>query len=127
MRTFYKLMDLCRGDAYQCLDFLAEKGIAVVTEQHVLKELEKLQKIKGMFLFYEDDRIRANAVEAIELLGRKEDILEMLPPLINDKSNRVRANVLKAIGKFRIEEILRRRRHTRCLPCASRSAGDRSA
>lgn len=56
VRTFYKLMDLCRGDAYQCLNFLSEKGIAVVTEQHVLKELEKLQKIKGTLLFYEDDQ-----------------------------------------------------------------------
>jgi DNA processing protein len=55
LRTFYKLMDLCHGDAYQCLALLAEKNIDIVSEHSVLKELEKLKKLKGTFLFYQDD------------------------------------------------------------------------
>lgn len=55
VRTFYKLMNLCRGDAHQCLDLLAEKNINIVTEHSVLKELDKLQKIKGTLLFYQDN------------------------------------------------------------------------
>ena len=55
VRTFYKLMDLCQGDAYQCLDLLADKNIPVVDESIVLSELTKLHKIKGSVLFYKDD------------------------------------------------------------------------
>lgn len=56
VRSFYKLMDLCQGEASTCLDLLAEKGISVVDESVVVRELEKLQKIKGFILFYQDDR-----------------------------------------------------------------------
>jgi len=77
VRTFYKLMDLCRGDAYHCLDLLAEKDIAVVTEHSILKELEKLQKIKGTLLFYQDDMYPAalkniqDAPPFLMMLGNK--------------------------------------------------------
>lgn len=44
----------------------------------------------------EDPRIRANAVEAIEMLGLA-DTARLLFPMLEDEDNRVRANVIKAL------------------------------
>lgn len=59
-------------------------------------------------LSFDDDRVRANAVEAIQKIGSEEDIVDLFP-LIDDPNNRVKANVMTALwklGKFyRIEKI----------------------
>lgn len=99
VRTFYKLIDLCQGDAYQCLDLLAEKGLLVADESIVLRELDKLHKIKGTVLFYQDDMYPTalkniqDAPPFLMMLGDKNIllrllVLEMLPWLVNDLSKK---------------------------------------
>jgi len=48
------------------------------------------------YLKAEDDRIRANAVEAIRYINHKKSLAE-IAPLLNDKNNRVRANAIIAL------------------------------
>jgi len=67
---------------------------------------EKTVTLLQVYLYFSDARIRANAVEAIEQLGQHESIISMLPPLLNDPDNRVRANVIKAIGAVDPSEVL---------------------
>jgi HEAT repeat protein len=59
-----------------------------------------------VFLYYENDLVRINAVEAIEKLGHKEDILEMLPPLLKDHNERVKESALRAIARFNTKDII---------------------
>lgn len=48
------------------------------------------------FLTYEDDRVRANAVEALAMLDHLE-VIEVLKALVSDRNNRVRANAIKGL------------------------------
>lgn len=50
------------------------------------------------FLAHEDDRVRANAVEAVEATRDPEFMIPALSPLLEDRSNRARANASKALG-----------------------------
>ncbi|MBI3890849.1 MAG: HEAT repeat domain-containing protein [Candidatus Wallbacteria bacterium] len=58
------------------------------------------------FLGHKNDRVRANAVEAIERLGTAEQVLTLVSPLANDRDNRVRGNALKALGKHEPASVL---------------------
>jgi HEAT repeat protein len=58
------------------------------------------------FLVHRNDRVRANAVEAVERLGTHDDILGQLAPMANDRDNRVRGNVLKALAPIEPESVL---------------------
>ncbi|MCO4783073.1 MAG: HEAT repeat domain-containing protein [Candidatus Cloacimonetes bacterium] len=68
---------------------------------------KKTVHLLQVFLYFENNRIRANAVEAIETLGSSSDLLELLPPLINDENNRVRGNVLKALSSLGSSQVLK--------------------
>lgn len=59
-----------------------------------------------VFLYYENELIRAKATEAIEKIGRKEDILELLPPLLKDNNEQVKESALRAIARFSTKEIV---------------------
>lgn len=48
------------------------------------------------FLSFEDDRVRANAVEALAAIDTPE-VAEILKALVSDRNNRVRANAIKAL------------------------------
>lgn len=69
-------------------------------------ENHKVVRFLEVFLYAEEDRLRANTVEAIDKLGSREEIITLLPPLLSDPNNRVRANALKAVGRFKPKEIL---------------------
>ncbi|MBI4869827.1 MAG: HEAT repeat domain-containing protein [Candidatus Wallbacteria bacterium] len=58
------------------------------------------------FLGHKNDRVRANAVEAVERLGSSEQVLTLLAPLANDRDNRVRGNTLKALGRYDPQSVL---------------------
>jgi HEAT repeat protein len=64
----------------------------------VLGELGGQEVATVIILYLKDpnDRVRANAVEALEQIG-SQNIATYLLPLINDKSNRVKANTAKAL------------------------------
>jgi hypothetical protein len=72
----------------------------------ILSELLKLKPGFKHFdhlealLTHENPRIVASAVETIERLAPRESISKTLLPIINHENNRVRANVITAIGKF---------------------------
>jgi len=69
-------------------------------------ENHKVVRFLEVFLYAEEDRLRANTVEAIDKLGNREEIITLLPPLLSDVNNRVKANALKAVGRFKSKEIL---------------------
>lgn len=48
------------------------------------------------FLTFEDDRVRANAVDAMALLDNIE-VVEILKALVGDRNNRVRANAIRGL------------------------------
>ncbi|MBI4859346.1 MAG: HEAT repeat domain-containing protein, partial [Candidatus Riflebacteria bacterium] len=56
-------------------------------------------------LKHADGRVRANAVEVVEALAPKEQQVSWLSPLAEDPVDRVRANVLKALGTVGQETI----------------------
>ncbi len=78
--------------------------IAIIGEQKIVDMLDVVKE----HLKYDDARVRANAVDALQKIGTKNDIIALFP-LIDDQNNRVRANVMTALwklGKFyRIEKI----------------------
>ncbi|MGM0607083.1 MAG: HEAT repeat domain-containing protein [Candidatus Muiribacteriota bacterium] len=61
--------------------------------------------IISKFLNDPDPRVRANAIEGLELNGG-EEIIEPLTPLLRDSNNRVQANAVKALARFEINEVL---------------------
>lgn len=52
------------------------------------------------FLAHSDGRVRANAVEAIDIMGGRREILTWLTPMLADPNGRVKKNVLVALGRF---------------------------
>lgn len=52
------------------------------------------------YLAHMDGRVRANAVEAVDVMGGRKEILTWLTPLLADSVPRVRRNVLVALGRF---------------------------
>ncbi|MFC1742855.1 HEAT repeat domain-containing protein [Candidatus Riflebacteria bacterium] len=64
--------------------------------------------ILSNYLNDEDDRVRANAIEALDHLGSLE-IIPYVTPLLHDTDNRVKANAALALwklGEFNVIEIL---------------------
>ncbi|MCK5687321.1 HEAT repeat domain-containing protein [bacterium] len=78
--------------------------IAIIGERKIADMIDVVKE----HLKFDDDRVRANAVETLQKIGTKDDIIDLFP-LIDDSNNRVRANVMTALwklGKFyRIEKI----------------------
>lgn len=68
-----------------------------------MEKTEFLPLLK-QFLNHPDDRCRANAVEAIHLIGGNDD-LPMLLPRLQDNNNRVRANAVLALAGTQITDI----------------------
>jgi len=65
------------------------------------------------FLGHANDRVRANAVEAISCLSPRETVARLLAPMAQDRSNRVRGNVIRALAELgvsglepKVEEML---------------------
>lgn len=63
---------------------------------------EQIDIIKK-YLTHEDLRIRANAIEGLEMIGT-EKIIPFVVPFLNDLDNRIRANAVKAMSKFSMDE-----------------------
>jgi len=57
------------------------------------------------FLEHEDARVRANTVECVEELGSVAHASALLP-LLKDPNNRVRGNVVKTLGGWKINEVV---------------------
>jgi serine/threonine-protein kinase len=80
--------------------------IAMIGERGVTSMLPLIRE----YLHHADDRVRANAVDALAAVGSKEDI-PLLLELIDDPGNRVRANVFTALwrlGEFsQMEKLLK--------------------
>jgi hypothetical protein len=52
------------------------------------------------YLAHPNDRVRANAVEAVTILAPGEVVLRALTPLVEDRDNRVRGNVVKSLAQL---------------------------
>jgi HEAT repeat protein len=106
----YMLANDCKEGYYPILFMLvSEKDEKVISTAIIVLAKygnNKTVHLLQVFLYFENNRVRANAVEAIETLGNKSDLLELLPPLINDENNRVRGNVLKALSSLGSSQIL---------------------
>lgn len=105
--------------------FLRERNPKVLASMVLAlidSENPKVVSLLQAFLYAQDDRLRANAVEAIDALGEREQILSMLPVLLNDPNNRVRANALKAVARFAPRDILAHLEQMIASPEVSRRA-----
>ncbi|MBI2943088.1 MAG: HEAT repeat domain-containing protein [Candidatus Wallbacteria bacterium] len=78
---------------------------AALSALSVIGTSEELGLVRR-FLGHKNDRVRANAVEAVERLGSSEQVLTLLAPLANDRDNRVRGNTLKALGRYDPQSVL---------------------
>lgn len=76
-------------------------------------------KIILEFINHPDDRVRANAIEAIEYLGDKQTI-DVLTEFLNDTSNRVRTNVIKfMLNNIEFNDEFLIKEYVKCPECGS--------
>ncbi len=80
-------------------DLRVEVLASVLSAFSVVGGREDVNRIRP-FLAHSDGRVRANAVEAIDIMGGRKEILTWLTPLLADPMPRVKQNVLTALGRF---------------------------
>ncbi len=95
----HEVLEACSGTPDSLTLASALSALRVVGTREDLEEAQR-------FLVHRNDRVRANAVETVERLGTREDILSQLAPMANDRDNRVRGNVLKALAPIEPESVL---------------------
>jgi HEAT repeat protein len=80
-------------------DLKPEVIASLLSVLSVLGGREDIPRVRP-FLAHMDGRVRANAVEAVDVMGGRKEILTWLTPLLADTVPRVRRNVLVALGRF---------------------------